>query len=58
MQIERKLNLFHNEMNRLKDTSVMKKNNKQKRGIFLELKRQEEERKKKEEEDRLKAKGQ
>ncbi len=58
MQIERKLQTFHSEMNRLKDSSVMKKNKQQKKGIYIELKRQEEERKKKEEEDKLKAMGQ
>lgn len=58
MQIERKLHSFHSEMNKLKDSSVMKKSKQQKRGIYLELKRQEEERKRKEEEDKAKASGQ
>lgn len=51
MQIERKLNTFHSEMNRLKDSSVMKKSKAQKREIFLELRRQEEERIRKEKEE-------
>jgi len=58
MQIESKLNVFHSEMNKLKDSSVMKKSKQQKRGIFNELKRQEETRKRKEEEDKAKAMGQ
>lgn len=58
MQLERKLNVFHSEMNKLKDSSVMKKSKQQKRGIFIELKRKEEERKRKEEEDKAKAMGQ
>jgi len=58
MQIQRKLNSFHSEMNKLKDSSVMKKTKQEKKGIYLKLKREEEERKKKEEEEKLKAKGQ
>jgi hypothetical protein len=56
MQIQRKLGDFHSEMNKLKDSSVMKKNKQEKKGIYVKLKREEEERKKKEEEDILKAK--
>ena len=51
MQIERKLNTFNSEMNKLKDHSVMKKSKLQKREIFLELRRKEEERIRKEKED-------
>ena len=58
MEMEKKLNQFHTRMNQLKDLSVLKKNKIEKKGIFLELKRQEEERKKKEEEDKLKLSGQ
>ena len=51
MQIERKLNTFNSEMNKLKDNSVMKKSKQQKRQVFLELRRQEEERIRKEKEE-------
>lgn len=55
MQIERKLNTFNSEMNKLKDNSVMKKSKQQKKEIFFELRRQEEERIRKEKEDAEKA---
>ena len=51
MQIERMLKTFNSEMNKLKDSSVMKKSKMQKKGIFLELRRQEEERIRKEKEE-------
>ena len=57
MQIERKLNTFNSEMNKLKDQSVMKKSKLQKREIFLELRRKEEERIRKEKEDAEKNKN-
>jgi len=57
MQIERKLNTFNSEMNKLKDHSVMKKSKLQKREIFLELRRKEEERIRKEKEDAEKNKN-
>lgn len=57
MQIERKLNTFYYEMNKLKDSSVMKKTAQQKKGVYLELKRKEEERIRKEKEDAEKNKN-
>lgn len=51
MQIERKLGDFNSEMNKLKDSSVMKKSKVEKKKIFLELKKKEEERIRKEKEE-------
>jgi len=51
MQIERKLNDFNSEMNKLKDSSVMKKSNVEKKKIFMELRKKEEERIRKEREE-------
>lgn len=51
MQIERKLHTFYSEMNKLKNSSIMKKSKQQKKEIFLELRRKEEERIRKEKED-------
>lgn len=51
MQIERKLGDFNSEMNKLKDSSVMKKSKQDKRRLFLELRRKEEEKLKKEREE-------
>jgi hypothetical protein len=48
MQIERKLSDFNNEMNKLKDSSVMKKSLAEKKKLFMDLRKKEEERIKKE----------
>lgn len=56
MEIEKKMNSFNQQQNVLKNSSIMKKTDKEKREVYLELKRQEEERIRKEKEDELKIK--
>jgi hypothetical protein len=51
MQIERKLNDFNSEMNKLKDSSIMKKSLAEKKKLFMDLRKKEEERIKKEREE-------
>ncbi len=54
MELEKKLAQFNNQMNILKDHSILKKSKEQQKQIYLELKRKEEERKRKEEEEKKK----
>ena len=55
--MEKKLNKFYQQMNQIKDSSIMKKTKQEKKGIFMEIKRREEERKRKEEDEELKISG-
>jgi hypothetical protein len=54
MELEKKLNDFHTQLNQLKDKSILKKSMKERKEIYLELKRLEEEKRRKEQEEKEK----
>ena len=52
MEIEKKINAFYSQLNRLKDQSMLKKSKEQRMEIYLRLKREAEEKRRKEMEDK------